>query len=520
LNKADDWFQSNSSRHVIDTIRMLLPKLNPACLTLYINGVLHRSAYRTVPIVAQPMSFSGTRLCSTDDTVHEDDTMTKFDKMIHEAGWPSQLLELTKSMEPLGTYAVSDSIDNMPVLSPILSVQNVGRIGLPLMDCAVEPLKAVASKAPFGKGTDTIVDESVRRAWQIDADQVVFGGGAKWESLLQEIVHKASRKLGLSNKRIKALGVHANLYKLLLYEEGGHFLSHCDTEKEDGMFGTLVIQLPSSYTGGEFHFSHGGETKSFALSEGSEDTFHYIAFYADCKHQLYPITSGKRLSLVFNLVASPSANMGTPTNTINVDTEAKLQSIAEAWKANPIDVDDFGFRLEHQYTPQSFDATLLKGRDGILYQTLVDAKSSSGVALFDVTLVLMERYYTYYPESGNKGKDKICARKILNSKNEDVTDTEYDTEYFHLRQVPGKGKTWEQMKKSSGWVIDAPSYDEYDCICGFDLKYDQNDQNAYVAEDTMFEWEPDENEPAEYMGNGGAEEKYWYFAAALTLSPA
>jgi hypothetical protein len=120
----------------------------------------------------QPRAFSGdTRLCSKEDEEDEeeeeeeedeDDTMNEFDQMIHDAGWPSQLLELTTSMEPLGTFAVTEVIDDMPVLSPMLSVRNVGRLSFPLMDCAVEPLKAVATKAPFGKGIDTIVDESVR----------------------------------------------------------------------------------------------------------------------------------------------------------------------------------------------------------------------------------------------------------------------------------------------------------------------------------------------------------------------
>ena len=33
------------------------------------------------------------------------------------------------------------------------------------------------------------------------------------------------------------------LYKLLLYKTGGHFKAHRDTEKAEGMFGTLIVQL-------------------------------------------------------------------------------------------------------------------------------------------------------------------------------------------------------------------------------------------------------------------------------------
>jgi hypothetical protein len=87
---------------------------------------------------------------------------------------------------------------------------------------------------------------------------------------------------------------------------------------------------------------------------------------------------------------------------VNMDTEAKLQftaAAAAAWKANPIKLKHFGYRFDHHPTPQSFHATLLKGPDD---KTLADTTTSSGVELFDVTLVLMERYYTYFPESGCK----------------------------------------------------------------------------------------------------------------------
>lgn len=73
----------------------------------------------------------------------------------------------------------------------------------------------------------------------------------------------------------------ANLYKLRLYEEGGHFKKHRDTEKEPGMFGTLVIQLPSFYQGGELIVEHGGASKNFCFAEESLDGFFATAFFAD-----------------------------------------------------------------------------------------------------------------------------------------------------------------------------------------------------------------------------------------------
>jgi len=107
-------------------------------------------------------------------------------------------------------------------------------------------LRSVADKAPFGKGLDTVLDESVRKAWQIDADKVHFADEVQWQSVLNGIVSDAVSSLGMTYNN----NVRAHLYKMLLYEKGGFFKKHKDTEKEKGMFGTLIIQLPSTYRWG------------------------------------------------------------------------------------------------------------------------------------------------------------------------------------------------------------------------------------------------------------------------------
>ena len=50
--------------------------------------------------------------------------------------------------------------------------------------------------------------------------------------------------------------VVADLYKLLVYDPGSFFVNHRDTEKAAGMFATLIIVLPSIYTGGALLVRH------------------------------------------------------------------------------------------------------------------------------------------------------------------------------------------------------------------------------------------------------------------------
>jgi predicted 2-oxoglutarate/Fe(II)-dependent dioxygenase YbiX len=140
----------------------------------------------------------------------------------------------------------------------------------------------------------TIIDTAVRNTWQLEPNQFKINS-TKWIFFLQKILTKVQLGLGM-NKKIKA-----HLYKLLLYETGSLFKPHVDTEKEENMFATLVIQLPSQYTGGELIVKHKGQTHTFDHSNDHLGMF-YSAFYADCEHELKPVQSGYRLCLIYNLI--------------------------------------------------------------------------------------------------------------------------------------------------------------------------------------------------------------------------
>ncbi|KAF2126973.1 hypothetical protein P153DRAFT_359289 [Dothidotthia symphoricarpi CBS 119687] len=65
----------------------------------------------------------------------------------------------------------------------------------------------------------------------------------------------------LEQKAIQDLGVQvptsALRYKVLFYEENAFFKAHRDTEKVPGVFGTLVINLPSEHASGDVYLVHG-----------------------------------------------------------------------------------------------------------------------------------------------------------------------------------------------------------------------------------------------------------------------
>ena len=70
--------------------------------------------------------------------------------------------------------------------------------------------------------------------------------------------------------------VSAELYKLLVYDRGGFFLAHRDTEKIDGMFGTLVVTLPSTYRGGSLRIRHAGREVTVDTNVADSSELYYV----------------------------------------------------------------------------------------------------------------------------------------------------------------------------------------------------------------------------------------------------
>ena len=132
------------------------------------------------------------------------------------------------------------------------------------------------------------------------------------------IVTWAAASLGVTGR------VAAELYKLLIYDEGSFFVSHRDTEKAPGMFATLVIVLPSIYTGGELIVRHQDREQRLELYCEDPSEVAFAAFYADCSHEVLPITSGCRLTLIYNLLRRGQDPLPEPPNYANEQAQACL----------------------------------------------------------------------------------------------------------------------------------------------------------------------------------------------------
>ena len=78
---------------------------------------------------------------------------------------------------------------------PVLKVDSVGVLSFPVPDVQIRALVEMAELAPYGKGTETLVDTSVRDCWQVDAARVHLGGRA-WPETFSGILGATADGLG------------------------------------------------------------------------------------------------------------------------------------------------------------------------------------------------------------------------------------------------------------------------------------------------------------------------------------
>ncbi len=412
-----------------------------------------------------------------------------------------QLLEALEKIDRPGTFCTSG---RLPPTLPGLEVAGVGAVALPLEKRPALAIKERAHQAPYGKGSQTVVDTDVRRVWEIDADQVTLAN-PEWDDVVAQAVRAAQADLGLEKQPLRA-----HLYKLLLYEPGSFFLAHRDGEKLDRMVATLVIALPGEHQGGELVVRHEARVVTVDFGPASRFQTQFAAFYADCEHEVRPVRSGFRLTLVYNLTLARSRRRITaPPSGEHI---ARVAGLLERWKheagaGSSADAEaptKLAVLLEHQYSAAGLAFDALKGVDRARASVLVAAARQSG---YDASLALVTYWeagageptggydYDSYGRHGGYGYDEDEEE----SDEEEIGEYEM-TEQFdeslvaeHFSDPEGEPLAFGQIP-----LIDA----------------------EIVAEQPWHEGKPDREELEGYTGNEGMTLERWYHRAAVLLWPA
>ncbi|MCO5597138.1 hypothetical protein L7F22_051213 [Adiantum nelumboides] len=346
-------------------------------------------------------------------------------------------------------------------------LQGLGQLALPLSPSDISRLVGLSEQAPSGKGTATIVEKSVREARQIDAALLTYHpqNSTFFLYTAQAIAAHAVEKLGMDPHNIR---LDAKPYKLLLYEAGGHFAFHQNTEREFGMFGTLIIQIPtlSPHQGGQVvvHRTHDSVTFDFCGSKRSEK-FYFTTFFADCQHMLKLITTGSWVCLVFNLVCQSTQviplhhSPGTLLTSV-ARTEAALKS----WLQSP---DEKGpqnifIPLEHKYTKTNLCFAGLKGNDAVAAEMLRRCRRNMSPELsFELLVCIITRHRFCEGEDGDYDRSEFDVTKWVGENDREVNfssikidlDSElliYQGDLFHDDLEPDAEDHDDEFKRKYG----------------------------------------------------------------------
>lgn len=398
------------------------------------------------------------------------------------SGINQTLSEVLGTVQRPGDFYVSG---RQEIFAPRITVDGVGTVALPLLPQQAAELAAVAEQAPYGRGPDTLVDTEVRRTWQIGAERVHIGG-RHWAANLETIVSRCADGLGVQGP------VSAELYKMLVYDEGSFFLGHRDTEKQPGMFATLVIVLPSSYAGGELLIRHHEREVCLELSCEDAAEVAFAAFYADCWHEVRPITGGCRLALIYNLVRPGRGERPQPP--AHDDEVDEVVTLLERWRcdlaAGSTQVPKkLIYPLEHVYTSAEIGFQTLKNADAAVGALLVKAARK---AQCDLSLALVN-----IAETGSA--EEVYYRRSRHFYRDS------DTEEFEMGEVFERRLVLTGVRAADGSRAELerlPFFEGELCPLG-------------VFDDA----EPDEVEFFEATGNAGATFERSYRRAALVLWP-
>ena len=396
-----------------------------------------------------------------------------------------QLSDILKNLQSPGDFYSTGTLEIFP---PCLEVDQVGRISLPLLSVQAEQLVEVAERAPYGKGYETLVDTEVRRTWQINASQVNLSG-KYWQKNLTDIVDHVKLGLGVD------CAISAELYKLLVYDAGSFFIPHRDTEKTDGMFATLIIVLPSLYNGGELLVRHQQEEVKLDLRSQEPEEISFAAFYADCVHEVLPITEGCRLTLVYNLIRTDK-KIPLPTPPDYHQAQQKVAALLNNWVQslnNKTDEEDTPekliFLLEHEYSIAELKFDALKNKDAASADVLCVAAKKSDCDLY-LALVSIEE----------NGSAEYLGDGYYNHWDENVDEDDFEI-----------GEVIDHYEKISEWRSPDGSRP---VLPALPFKAEE-----FCPPEDFEQMEADDVEFQEATGNAGASFERMYHCAALVLWP-
>ncbi len=405
-----------------------------------------------------------------------------------------QLAVLLATVGGRGSFSASQTA---PTDDLHLEVRGVGPLTFPVSEEQAVRLCSLGRPARYGQGEHTLLDPAVRNTWEIPRSRVKIDK-REWDRTLLPVIEHLHRDLGLPDGRLEA-----ELHSMLVYAPGQFFVRHQDSEKEDAMVGSLVVTLPSAFTGGAFEVEHQGQVATY---RGSKKALSFVAFYSDCRHQIKPVRSGHRVVLTYNLMlrGDPALELRPPSEPGLVDDLAGYLERhfdgPEVWRR-------LVYLLDHEYTPRGLSWSRLKGVDAGRVSALRTAAERAGC---EVALGLAEVHETWSAFEPER------ARSYRHWRYRDWEEFEEDDPAVDSRdRGPADDYDLDELIESTvtlgSWLGSAgEKVEEF----GLSIK-----DGEVCASTPSGDMSPYASEYEGYMGNWGNTLDRWYHRGALVVWP-
>jgi hypothetical protein len=306
-----------------------------------------------------------------------------------------------------------DAMSCIPFMQfPLSSGNDVLTIGdVPAGDMHHPDVPLILQKsAPsaFGRGEETVLDPSYRSGREIPAADIGLKAGKLMEYLRETV----------NTTMFPRRTVELKLYKLAVYETGGHFDWHKDSTHSDMHHGTLLVALNTAWEGGDLLLRRNGVETRVDLRPKVEPQYpedepdlQAVAFFTDTEHRVEPVKDGIRIVLQYDVEivkqegkeAEKEKNEeddGTDDEDENIgednqpwmdrimsnrrDVQAVVEATADKTAVEKVleiirelhseGADTVAFALQHLYRQASISAEYLKGSDAVLYDSLIASR--------------------------------------------------------------------------------------------------------------------------------------------------
>ena len=377
-----------------------------------------------------------------------------------------------------------------------LEVRGVGPVTLPVSVGQAKELCLVGRPARFGKGEQTLLDATVRDTWEIPKSRVKIDK-RQWNATLRPVLDRLRADLGLP----ASCELTADFHSMLVYAPGQFFAPHQDSEKADAMIGTLVVTLPSASKGGVLVVEHAGRTATY---RSSKELLSFVAFYADCRHQVRPVTSGYRVVLTYNLLlegdtVTSSAGRADP------GVAAELAGCLDEHFDDSDEPTRLVYLLDHEYTQRALSWARLKGSDASRAAAVRAAAEAAGC---EVALALAEVHETWSAEEAEPSWHPGRRGQYWDGEDYDEDDEDGyggdSPEDYELQELIESTTSLDCWLDDSGEAAPTSLVVSGDEVC---------------ATTPTADLSPRESSYEGYMGNYGNTLDRWYRRAAIVVWP-